>query len=84
MLFREIIGLFWESYETHKHILWENEQLLNIKTGGTHAYHLASEELIHAESEMLCSKIQKFIRFILEFGNTAATIENILLYLHEW
>jgi hypothetical protein len=43
MLFREIIGLFWESYKTRKKNSGQNEELFNIKAGGIHSYHLALE-----------------------------------------
>jgi hypothetical protein len=36
MLFKEIITVYTESYETNKYTLWANAELLNIKASGTH------------------------------------------------
>lgn len=42
MIFKEVIRcLLWESYETRKYTVWENEDLLNIKSDGIYNYHFA-------------------------------------------
>jgi hypothetical protein len=39
MLFKKIISLFLESYETNKYTLWENAELFIIIAGGAYSYH---------------------------------------------